>query len=86
MTDQLAAQQLRLTDPGAGDGPELYYWQREGGRPGEIDYIVQVYGGIIPIELKSGAAGSMKSLHQFMFERRLDMAVRVDANPPSVMT
>lgn len=85
LTDQLAAQQLRLTDPGAGDGPELYYWQREGGRPGEIDYIMQVHGGIIPIELKSGAAGSMKSLHQFMFERRLSLAVRVDANPPSVM-
>lgn len=85
LTDQLAAQQLRLTDSGAGDGPELYYWQRKGGRPGEIDYIMQVHGGVIPIELKAGAAGSMKSLHQFMFERSLGLAVRVDANPPSVM-
>ena len=85
LADQLAANQLRLTDPGDGDGPELYYWQREGGRPGEIDYIMQLHGGIIPIELKAGAAGSMKSLHQFMFERGLDLAVRVDANPPSMM-
>ncbi|MBI4371835.1 MAG: ATP-binding protein [Elusimicrobia bacterium] len=85
ITDQLAAQHLRLTDPGAGDGPELYYWQREGGRPGEIDYLIQLHGRIIPIELKAGAAGAMKSLHQFMFERRLDLAVRADANPPSVM-
>ena len=68
-----------------GDGPELYYWQREGGRPGEIDYIIQLDGRIIPIELKSGAAGAMKSLHQFMAERRLNLAVRADANPPSVM-
>ena len=85
IADQLAAQQLRLIDPGVGDGPELYYWQREGGRPGEIDYIIQLDGRIIPIELKSGAAGAMKSLHQFMAERRLNLAVRADANPPSVM-
>jgi len=85
LTDQLAASQLRLIDSGAGDGPELYYWQREGGRPGEIDYLVQMQGRIIPIELKSGAAGAMKSLHQFVFERRLALAVRADTNPPSVM-
>jgi predicted AAA+ superfamily ATPase len=85
LTDQLAAQQLRLTDSGAGDGPELYYWQREGGRPGEIDYIMQVHGRIVPIELKAGAAGSMKSLHQFMYERKLGLAVRADENPPSAM-
>jgi predicted AAA+ superfamily ATPase len=85
LADQLAAQQLRLIDSGAGDGPGLYYWQREGGRPGEVDYIIQLHGRIIPIELKSGTAGSMKSLHQFMFERRLDLAVRADANPPSAL-
>lgn len=85
LADQLAAQQLRLAEPGAGSGPELYYWQREGGRPGEIDYVIELHGRIIPIELKSAAAGSMKSLHQFMFERRLDLAVRADANPPSAL-
>lgn len=84
LTDQLAAQLLRLAEPGGGDGPELYYWQRAGGRPGEIDYLIQMHGRIIPVELKSGAAGAMKSLHQFMFERRLDLAVRADANPPSL--
>lgn len=85
LADQLAGQQLRLVDALTGDGPELFYWQREGGRPGEIDYLVVVQGRIVPVELKSGAAGSMKSLHQFMFDKHLDLAVRCDANPPSVM-
>jgi hypothetical protein len=85
LADQLAGQQLRLVDALTGDGPELFYWQREGGRPGEIDYLVVVEGRIVPVELKSGAAGSMKSLHQFMFDKRLDLAVRCDANPPGVM-
>jgi hypothetical protein len=26
----------------------------------------------------------MKSLHQFMFDKRLDLAVRLDTNPPSL--
>lgn len=49
------------------------------------DYLLQIQGSIIPIELKSGSSGAMKSLHQFMFERRLALAVRADANPPTVM-
>ena len=85
LADQLAGQQLRLLDPGVGDGPELFYWQREGGRAGEIDYLVVVEGRIVPVELKSGAAGAMKGLHQFMFDKRLALAVRCDANPPSLM-
>lgn len=85
LDDQLAGQQLSLRKIGAGDGPELFYWQREGGRAGEIDYVVQAHGRIVPVELKSGATGSMKSLHQFMFDKHLELAVRSDTNPPGVM-
>jgi hypothetical protein len=85
IADQLGAQQLRVRDTGPGDGPELYYWQREGGRPGEIDSLIVANGLIVPVELKSGAAGAMKSLHQFMFDKELDIAVRADSNPPSVL-
>ena len=85
LIDQVAAQELRQLDGGAGDGAELFYWQREGGRPGEIDYLAQINGRIIPIELKAGSAGSMKSLHQFMFDKQFVLAVRCDTNSPSVM-
>jgi predicted AAA+ superfamily ATPase len=85
LADQLAGQQLRLLGEGAGDGPDLHYWQREGGRPGEIDYVIVAGGRIVPVELKSGAAGAMKSLHQFMHDKGLDLAIRCDANPPSLM-
>lgn len=85
LADQLAGQQLRLLGDGLGPGSGLYYWQRQGGRPGEIDYVAQVGSDIVPIELKSGSAGSMKSLHQFMFDKHLRLAVRCDANPPSQM-
>jgi predicted AAA+ superfamily ATPase len=84
LTEQVAGQQLRLVQARPGHEPSLFYWQREGGRPGEIDFLLQCSGRIVPVELKSGAAGAMKSLHQFMFDKRLSLAVRLDANPPSL--
>lgn len=64
--------------------PRLFYWQRTGGRQGEVDYILQHGRHVVPIEVKSGTAGAMKSLHAFMHEKRLGLAVRFDTNPPSV--
>lgn len=85
LAEQLAGQALWASGERRGDGPELHYWQRSGSRPSEIDYILQLGGRIVPVELKSGAAGAMKSLHAFMRNKRLDLAVRLDANPPSTM-
>lgn len=64
--------------------PQLFYWQRTGGRLGEIDYIIQHGNTIVPIEVKSGATGAMKSLHQFMAEKKLTLAVRLNANQPAI--
>ncbi len=84
MAEQFAGQQLRfaLADQGM---PELHYWQRTGGRQGEVDYLIQSGGSIVPVEVKSGTAGSMKSLHQFMFDKHLETAVRFDMNNFSTM-
>jgi hypothetical protein len=84
LAEQLVGQALLLGGEPSGDGPRLFYWQREGGRPGEIDFLIQAGGRIVPIELKSGASGAMKSLHQFMFDKKLRCAVRIDENPPSL--
>lgn len=83
LAEQFVGQQLRAAQTPSMD-PQLFYWQRTGGRQGEIDYILQHGNRIVPFEVKSGAAGSMKSLHQFMADKKLEMAVRLDANPPSV--
>lgn len=83
LAEQFVGQQLRSAQTPTMD-PQLFYWQRTGGRQGEIDYILQHGNHIVPVEVKSGAAGSMKSLHQFMAGKNLKMAIRLDANPPSV--
>ncbi|MFH1739223.1 MAG: ATP-binding protein [bacterium] len=60
----------------------LYFWTREEkGACSELDFLVQVGGRIIPIEVKSGSHGSLKSLHQFMHRSRSDLGVRVYDGP-----
>lgn len=63
----------------------LNYWQRDGKLGNaELDFLVQYDGAVYPVEVKSGASGTLKSLHQFMTEKRQETAVRVDAGTPSV--
>lgn len=63
--------------------PELYYWLREGKNSAEIDYIIQHGSDIIPIEVKAGSTGSLKSLHLFMGLKKLSLALRVNSDFPS---
>lgn len=66
---------------------ELTYWLREGrSSNAEVDYVVALEGQIVPIEVKAGARGSLRSLHQFVAEKHVPLAVRFDANPPSRQT
>jgi hypothetical protein len=65
LAEQFVGQELlaRVEDPRDG----VYYWRRD--KPGssaEIDYIVQHGDSLVPIEVKSGAIGTLKSLHIFL--------------------
>jgi len=63
---------------------ELTYWLREGrSSNAELDFVIALDGKIIPIEVKAGATGSLKSLHQFMGEKQSPLAIRLDASLPS---
>ena len=45
---------------------------------------VKIGNLIIPVEVKAGNSGALnKSLHQFMHQRKINLAVRFDLNPPS---
>ncbi|MFW8601979.1 ATP-binding protein [Desulfobacterota bacterium M19] len=64
---------------------ELNYWLREGRTANaELDFVIGLGGQIIPIEIKSGATGSLKSLHQFMGAKQAPLAIRFDMNLPTV--
>ena len=45
----------------------LYYWHRDTrGSEAEIDYLMQLGATIIPIEVKSGAGSTLKSMQNFL--------------------
>jgi predicted AAA+ superfamily ATPase len=85
LAEQFVGQQLRAFQSPTAD-PQLYYWQRTGGRLGEIDYVIQYGNRVVPVEVKSGAIGKMKSLHQFMAEKKLNFAIRCNIKRPAVET
>lgn len=57
---------------------ELSFWVRNKKESdAEIDYILQHNSKIIPVEVKSGSIGKLRSLHQFMDRAPHNIAVRV---------
>ncbi len=64
--------------------PSLFYWVRdETGLNSEVDYITSHGNKIIPIEVKAGNTGSLKSLHVFMELKNYHLAARINADVPS---
>lgn len=56
---------------------DLYYWENlDRGTTAEIDYLLSKNMKVIPLEIKSGISGKMKSLHLFMQKKHLNYAIR----------
>ncbi len=57
---------------------KLNFWVRDKKESSaEVDYILPWQGKLIPIEVKSGSIGKLKSLHQFIDRSPYNIAVRV---------
>jgi len=62
-------------------GP-LFFWVREEKDAiSELDFLVQVGDRVLPIEVKSGSHGSLKSLHQFLKRSGGDLGIRLYDGP-----
>ena len=66
VAEQFAGQEL-VSLEGINKNPDLYYWDRTvRGSTAEIDYLITVHGKVVPVEVKAGAFGHLKSLHLFL--------------------
>lgn len=84
ISEQVVGQILRTVAPFYIE-PSLYYWHRdEKGSNAEIDYIIQHQNKVVPIEVKSGSTGGLKSLHIFMELKKLATAVRINSDLPTI--
>ena len=56
---------------------KLNFWVRDkSNADAEIDYLIPFEGEIIPIEVKSGATGRLRSLHYYMNNSESPFAIR----------
>ncbi len=63
----------------------MCYWLRESkSSNAEVDYVISRGDWILPIEVKAGKSGSLKSLQQFVLQKKTDLAIRFDVNMPSI--
>ena len=80
LSEALAGQEL-LAGDARHRGP-LFFWTREEkGACAELDFLVESGDRLVPVEVKSGSHGSLKSLHQFLRRSGTDVGVRVYGGP-----
>ena len=84
IAEQLVGQQLRTLFPPFAP-PSLNYWLRtEANTNAEVDYVIQHENLILPVEVKAGKTGTLKSLHQFMQRKKRSLAVRINSDYPTL--
>ena len=82
LAEQFVGQQLLYAKP-AYVNPELYYWQPPRSEmQAEVDYLYLYQNEIIPVEVKSGSKGSIKSLQSFVMRKQARRAIRVSSAKP----
>jgi hypothetical protein len=80
LAEIFVGQQLLASAPGFPG--ELFFWVSESANSNaEVDYLIPIGGRPVPVEVKSAAAGSLKSLHQFLRRAGLSTGIRLHTGP-----
>ncbi|HZK96806.1 MAG TPA: ATP-binding protein [Prolixibacteraceae bacterium] len=81
VAEQFAGQEL-ISHQNPFTKPTLYYWGRQAkNSTAEIDYLIELDAQIVPIEIKSGSTGRMKSLHLFIENYHTTRAFKISQAP-----
>lgn len=69
------------------DRMQLYFWEREKkGSAAEVDYVVSLGPHVIPIEVKAGSAGKLRSMSVFLEEKKSLFGIRICSSTPKRST
>lgn len=83
VAEQVVAQELTALNFHVSE--KHYFWRRsKEGSQAEVDFVFPYKGKLIPIEVKSGLIGKLKSLHWYMDECSHTIAVRIWSKPFSI--
>ncbi|MDO8526282.1 MAG: AAA family ATPase [Deltaproteobacteria bacterium] len=83
VAEQFAGQELKATADKY-QPRHLFFWARDKrGSLAEVDYVVSIGTEIIPVEVKAGKTGKLKSLRSFMQEKKTRLGIRISQEPLS---
>ncbi|MBF0492173.1 MAG: ATP-binding protein [Deltaproteobacteria bacterium] len=83
LAEQFVAQHLAYRQDGT-EKPQINYWLRESKtQNAEVDFVISKGKKIIPIEVKAGKSGSLRSLQHLILAKNIKSALRLDLNLPS---
>jgi hypothetical protein len=81
VAEQFVAQEL-LAYRDEFDEPSLYYWAREErSSSAEVDYLIPCFSYGLPVEVKAGKTGTLRSMHLFLEKYPCPVGVRVSSQP-----
>ncbi|OFZ53873.1 MAG: hypothetical protein A3D92_06470 [Bacteroidetes bacterium RIFCSPHIGHO2_02_FULL_44_7] len=80
LSEQVVGQALLAQEEESRETP-LFWYRNQPGSTAEIDYCLTLRGKILPIEVKSGKTGRLRSLLQFMEKVPHPFAVRIWSGP-----
>ncbi len=81
LAEQFVGQHLMYDRPKF-EAPSIYYWERQAKQStAEVDYLVPWEQRVLPVEVKSGHKGHMKSLQQFLLRKNENRALRFSSGP-----
>jgi predicted AAA+ superfamily ATPase len=84
LAEQFIGQEFRALAP-AFEERSQFYWHREAKNAhAEVDYLYTIEDRVIPVEVKAGTSGSLKSIQMFLAEKKRDLALRFNMDRPSV--
>lgn len=67
------------------DEPALHYWmRRERNSNAEVDFVIAVGPHVVPVEVKAGKTGTLKSMHLLVREKGREFALRFNSDTPSL--
>ncbi len=82
LAEQFVGQHL-LFDFEYFEKPSLYYWNRESkSSTAELDYLITHEGQVVPVEVKAGKTGTLRSLHLFVSSKKTDLAIKYSSAKP----
>lgn len=77
LAEQFVGQELlAYADPHTCE--RLFFWDRDKKNSlAEVDYVISIDTRIIPIEVKAGKTGQLKSLHLFLDEKKANLGIQI---------